>query len=396
MRLATSRAGGVSTAAALPKLPASHKPPKRRLEAISAPLRNNPAPTRGPILQCIAHTTAERYNLSSLGSVLRHLGVRWDEVPEGDHDRALHIAPWKGRGGAERLIRGKDLPPVNEEEVEEADKGFDYGERGEIWVFNSGSFVTWGLTEEEGRAFLRDVIRHKGARVEEERLTADEYEVEEVDFVVDPMADTSILGNLILVGRPPVLSTFPPSPSLASLLSRYTLSLSLARSSSLSVLEDRLDKHIASVSLLPRALERFGQQPLGRREVIRKIGELMVLRMAVNTRGGGLEETPEFFWSEPELESYFETVAKEFEIKERIDLINKKIDYAQEIQNTLRALLTEASGHRMELIIIVLIAVEVVFVGPTTGRVTDSRYLSAKDPSCGTTSLFPSSMPFMA
>lgn len=218
------------------------------------------------------------------------------------------------------------------------------------------------MCEEEGHAFLRDVIRHKGARVEADRLAADEYEVEEVDFVVDPMAQTSVLGNLILLGRPPLLSTFPTSPSLSSLLARYTLSLSLARSSSLSVLEDRLDAHIASVSLLPRALEKFGAQPLGRREVIRKIGEIMTLRMAVNTRGGGLEETPEFFWSEPELEDYFDSVAKEFEIKERVDLLNKKIDYAQEIQNTLRALLTEASGHRMELIIIALIAVEVVFV----------------------------------
>lgn len=173
---------------------------------------------------------------------------------------------------------------------------------------------------------------------------------------------TIIAGNLILLGAPPVLSTFPPSPSLASLLARYTLSLSLSRSSSLSVLESRLDKHIASVSGLPRALEKFGAQPLGRRDVIRKIGELMTLRMAVNTRGGGLEDTPEFYWSEPELEEYFDSVASEFEIKERIDTLNKKIDYAQEVQNTLRALLTEASGHRMELIIIALIAVEVVLV----------------------------------
>lgn len=105
--------------------------------------------------------------------------------------------------------------------------------------------------------------------------------------------ETEILGNLILLGRPPELSTFPPSPSLASLLARYTLSLSLSRSSALSVLEDRLDSHIASVSTLPRALERSGAQPMGRREVIRKMGELMSLRMAVNTSGGGLDDTPE-------------------------------------------------------------------------------------------------------
>ncbi|OCF40337.1 cytoplasmic protein [Kwoniella heveanensis CBS 569] len=362
-----------------PKLPVSHKPPKRRLEAASQPLRNVASHTRGPVLQCIAHTTAERYDLLTLGSVLRSLGVRWDEVPEGDRDRAFVIGPWKGRGGAERLMRGKDLkrttagiksPEIewveNEEDdlrdIEFRDMGFGYGERGEIWVFNSGSFVTWGLTEEEGRAFLREVIRRKGSNVEVNRLAPQDYEVEEVDFVVDPTAKTHILGNLILFGRPPQLSTFHSSPSLASLLARYTLSLSLSRSSSLSVLEDRLDKHIATVSVLPRALEKHGRQPLARKEVIRKMGELMTLRMAVNTSGGGLDDTPEFYWSEPELESYFDSVASEFEIKERIDAFNKKLDYAQEVQSTLRALLTESSAHRMEIIIILLIAVEVVIV----------------------------------
>ncbi|WVR06995.1 hypothetical protein IAU60_004033 [Kwoniella sp. DSM 27419] len=378
-RLASSAAHNRATAtrpdnARQPKLPVSHKPPKRRLEAASQPLRNAASHTRGPVLQCIAHTTAERYDLLTLGSVLRLLGVRWDEVPEGDRERAFVIGPWKGRGGAERLMRGKDVrrtttvktPELEWVEAEEddprdvRDMGFGYGERGEIWVFNSGAFVTWGLTEEEGRAFLREVIRRKGSNVEVNRLAPQDYEVEEVDFVVDPTAKTHILGNLILLGRPPELSTFHPSPSLASLLARYTLSLSLSRSSSLSVLEDRLDKHLASVSVLPRALEKYGRQPLARTEVIRKMGELMTLRMAVNTSGGGLDDTPEFYWSEPELESYFDSVASEFEIKERIDAFNKKLDYAQEVQNTLRALLTESSGHRMEIIIILLIAVEVV------------------------------------
>lgn len=170
------------------------------------------------------------------------------------------------------------------------------------------------------------------------------------------------MGNLILLGAPPALSTFHPSPSLSSLLTRYTLSLSLTRSSTLSVLEDRLDAHIASVSTLPLALSRYGAQPMNRREVIRKIGELMALRMAVNTSGGGLDETPEFYWSEPALEEYFDNITKEFEIKERIETINRKIDYAQEVQSTLRALLTEASGHNLEIIIILLIAVEVVIV----------------------------------
>jgi uncharacterized Rmd1/YagE family protein len=39
--------------------------------------------------------------------------------------------------------------------------------------------------------------------------------------------------------------------------------------------------------------------------------------------------------------AYFDSIATEFEIKERIETFNKKIDYAQEVQSTLRALLTE-------------------------------------------------------
>lgn len=153
------------------------------------------------MLQCIAHTTAERYDLVSLGIALRSLGVRWDEVPEGDRERAFVIGPWKGRGGAERLISGKDIrrvtppPPAPvpldseiDEEGEMHDMGFGYGDRGEIWVFNSGSFVTWGMTEEAGRAFLREVIRRKGSGIEVERLAVQDHEVEEVDFVVDPTA----------------------------------------------------------------------------------------------------------------------------------------------------------------------------------------------------------------
>ena len=44
-----------------------------------------------------------------------------------------------------------------------------------------------------------------------------------------------------------------------------------------------------------------------------------------------------------DISAHFDSIATEFEIKERIDAFNKKIDYAQEVQSTLRALLTEVS-----------------------------------------------------
>lgn len=79
----------------------------------------------------------------------------------------LVIGLWKGCGGVECLISGKDVwfifiivksfvvEWVENEGVDLRDMGFGYGERGEIWVFSFGFFVIWGLIEEEGKVFLR-------------------------------------------------------------------------------------------------------------------------------------------------------------------------------------------------------------------------------------------------
>jgi uncharacterized Rmd1/YagE family protein len=55
-------------------------------------------------------------------------------------------------------------------------------------------------------------------------------------------------------------------------------------------------------------------------------------------------------------QAYFDSVFTEFEIKERIESFNRKIDYAQEIQSTLRALLTEVSSFPLNVFEIELIS----------------------------------------
>ena len=55
-------------------------------------------------------------------------------------------------------------------------------------------------------------------------------------------------------------------------------------------------------------------------------------------------------------------MADALDIKSRTHSLNEKITYAAEVQSVLRELLTESSAHRMELIIILLISVEVVIV----------------------------------
>ena len=90
-----------------------------------------------------------------------------------------------------------------------------------------------------------------------------------------------------------------------TLLARYAFSQALSRSTSLSALEVSLDNYLSSVSGLPHSLEATGKPGLARRELIKKLGELMKFRQGLNLSRENFSDTPDFYWAEPVLESEF-------------------------------------------------------------------------------------------
>jgi uncharacterized Rmd1/YagE family protein len=239
-------------------------------------------------------------------------------------------------------------------------------DRGEVFVFGNGSIVCWGLDESQARLFAKDII--KGKSVEVGRLA--EEETEELEFVTDPEEQTRLQGDLIILGHTPELSSdysLPkdlPSSTLPShtLPARYAFSHALSRSAALSALETSLETYLSSVSDLPDNLSKYGEPMLKRRELIKKLGDLMKFRQGINLNRENYADTPDFYWAEPVLEGYFNAISDALEIKARTASLNSKITYAAEVQSVLRELLAEASTHKLELIIIALIAVEVTIV----------------------------------
>ncbi|KAF8442320.1 hypothetical protein L210DRAFT_3620876 [Boletus edulis BED1] len=297
--------------------------PLRRTASDSLPIRSNPTPTRSPIRPILTFATADRYVPTRLRPRL---------TPDS---QKLHDAWWIPR----------------------------WGQNGEIFVFGNGSFVCWGLSEDEARQFAKDTL----APCEVGSLQ--EPETEELEFVTDPNERTRIQGDLIILGRvaqlqdPSNAASFPPSnPSfdMTTLLARYAYSQALSRSTTLSVLEESLEAYLLSVAQLPHSLEKTGKPGLGRQDLIKKLGVLMKFRQGLNLNRENFSDTPDLYWTEPELEGFFKSMTAALEVKARTHAVNEKITYATEVQSTLRQLLTESSGHRMELVIIALIAVEVI------------------------------------
>ncbi|KAG8857640.1 hypothetical protein FRB96_005658 [Tulasnella sp. 330] len=301
----------------------------KRTASASQSIRQYPTPTRGTIQTVFTLSTAERYNLNALNRHLPPSAIMFEEawwIPSWRHD----------------------------------------SDDCEVWLFPNGNLVCWGGGEEAAKAFAEEFLDRDG-RIQVGKL--DEPESEELDFVTDHTETTRLQGDLIILGHPPQLSGLKmpdlskhPNPSfpIETGAARYAFSHALARSTSLSALESSLDGYLSSVSTLPLTLNRTGKPGLERKELIMKLGQLLSIRQRLNLTEESFDDTPDFYWAEPALESCFNSVNKTLEIKMRTKLINEKITYAAELQSTLRELLTESSAHRMEVIIIALIAVEVV------------------------------------
>ncbi|EKM58304.1 uncharacterized protein PHACADRAFT_117141 [Phanerochaete carnosa HHB-10118-sp] len=316
------------------------KPPKpkastplRRAASASLPIRSNPTPTRSSIQPVFTLTTAERYALGRLPAYLP------------PNARSLHDAWWVPKWGTDE-------------------------KEGEIFVFGNGSIVCWGLGETEAERFARNVV----ARAKAEIGSLREPETEDLEFVTDPSEcavlykKTRLQGDLIILGQTPTPESedtmpvdLPPSAlPQETLLARYSYSQALARSTALSALEVSLEVYLSSMAQLPDSLIRTGRPGLGRIALVKKLGELLKFRQGLNLNSENFYDTPDLYWAEPVLEGYFNALSNALEMRARIRSVNDKITYAAEMQSVLRQLLTETSGHRMELIIILLIAVEVV------------------------------------
>lgn len=225
---------------------------------------------------------------------------------------------------------------------------------GDIFVFPSGTVVTWSLPA--------DVVTRQLERAAEDAHPPDAREVEDLEFATDPGRDASTLkGDVVVLGT---RKEAEDGDRLDTTLAKVAFSSGLSRSTKLAVLETALTTYFESTRSIPALLTSGAGVPLSRRFILGKTGELLSLRARLNHYSELTDSLPDIFWdsrSELGLEGYYELVGRALDVNVRIRALNQKMDYAQEIATVLREMASEQHGTRLEWIIIVLIAVEVVF-----------------------------------
>ncbi|KAF2827204.1 DUF155-domain-containing protein, partial [Ophiobolus disseminans] len=289
-----------------------------------------------------AYCAAETYDIASAASLIKAQGYEVDPHQTGLYPQVIHV-------------QTSDRPS----EVKDS-------QQGDIFIFPSGTIVTWNVREREALKFVHQILPPCADNPHPKLL-----ETEDLDYLADPSQETSsVVGDTIVLGTK-ALPTDSPSSSEASetdtTLAKIAFSSGLARSTKLAVLESLLSNYQSATREIPNMLASPRPSRLFTRSfILRKTGELLSIRAQLNLYSELTDSMPDIFWDsrhELGLGEYYDQVGRALDVGARIKVLNEKIGFAQEIANVLREQLSEKHGLRLEWAIIALIAVEVVLEG---------------------------------
>src|SRR5262249_23560122 len=135
----------------------------------------------------------------------------------------------------------------------------------------------------------------------------------------------------------------------------------LAKNVALARDERELGKFFDIIEPLPQELSRSGRLPTNRRQILRTIGNSLLVQQRISSRIE-VEEKPDVLWDHPQLERLHARLADEYELKERAAALARKLRIISETTNALTDLIDTGRSLRLEAIIVALIVVEVIIL----------------------------------
>ena len=137
------------------------------------------------------------------------------------------------------------------------------------------------------------------------------------------------------------------------------LSHAMAQSIKLAAFEGNAIDTIHATSHLPESLARDGKIKLNRKAMAKIRGQLFLTKSDI-ILNYDLLDTPEFFWEHPEFQGIYSMAANYLEIKQRTDVLSKKLETIHELLEMLADEQKHLHSSVLEWIIIWLIAVEIL------------------------------------
>ncbi|KAG6916420.1 hypothetical protein DXG01_006824 [Tephrocybe rancida] len=196
----------------------------------------------------------------------------------------------------------------------------------EIFLFDYGTVVIWGMTEAQEKRFLSSI-----KRFEVEKLSPEDVEMEDLNYYY---ANYSRIYNDVITlrkGSSYMWAEFWFIGLPLNMQQDETLIVACP----LSVCQDIF-------GLISTTIEETKDIP----EVISETGSVL--------------DSPEVFWSFPDLQPLYDAARSYLEIPQRIDLLNTRVEVLQDMLQLLKESVSSRHAERLEQVVIALIAIEIV------------------------------------
>jgi uncharacterized Rmd1/YagE family protein len=217
---------------------------------------------------------------------------------------------------------------------------FRVGAKGYAVLFRYGVAVLVGLSPVEED----EVVRGLAARI---NAPFGHIEDEAAVIEIAPERD-----DQIAPGGPIIVRDLSP-PRLLVIADALAKNVALSRD------EREVSKVIEVVEPFAAALARTGRSPSNRRQLLRTIGQALLVHHHMSGRVQ-VEEKPDILWDQPEFERLYTRLEDEYELKERAAALTRKLRVIDETARALTDIMDTTRSVRLEAAIVALIVVEVL------------------------------------
>ncbi len=171
-------------------------------------------------------------------------------------------------------------------------------------------------------------------------------EIEELEIRIEPGVQESVKGGVAYLEN-------------AAVERLQVISDILSKSALLSLYEKKVDSEFDRIEPLAAELDRSGYLPGQSKELLKKIGSMLLVEQRMVGRAA-ITEKPDILWDNPTLEGLFVRLEGEFEIMERHTAIERKLNLISSTVHTILELVSSKHSLRVEWYIVILIMLEIL------------------------------------
>jgi uncharacterized Rmd1/YagE family protein len=213
------------------------------------------------------------------------------------------------------------------------------GKTGTAVLFRYGVAVLIGLTPEEEAAFLLKIATRIIGRLgiaEEERAFVE---------IAGGADDQVSAGGPISLGD----MSLPRMLIVADVL---------AKSVTLASDERDVTKVFGVIEPFAAELAARGRTRRNRTEILKLVGNALLVQHRVSGRVA-VAEKPDALWDRHDLERLYARLEDEYELKERVETLDRKLNVIADTAETLADIIDTRRSLRLEIIVVLLIAIEI-------------------------------------